>query len=194
MTSVDTTLSAARLMLIYRGFSSDAVRLVRDHGIDHRSIATAVGALGVVPVTFSGRFFDFDDDEGELAVVVEVFGDDGETVIDLAAWRPSAPTVIATFSGRASILGEAVAWNPASYFGGRPLRVYRDATKWLVDSCHGVVIADMARSARALQDVLATMGAIAAEDEAHAAQISDAIAGLADLSRILVPQAARIAA
>jgi hypothetical protein len=96
-------------------------------------------------VVFPGAMFDFaaaGSADSVRAIVHLAVGEDAETPIDLVAWTRERPDRILRCLGVAQAIGIDQLFNPASYFAGRPLRVYRSVLAWLAASCDGVVPLD----------------------------------------------------
>src|SRR5437016_290239 len=69
---------------------------IRSASIDLSVCYPSCGILAVAAVSFlPGRYFEFDDD-GIPSAVIDVIGDDAETVIDLCAWPLRNPGKFAT--------------------------------------------------------------------------------------------------
>ena len=173
------------------GAARSSVSYCREHGIDWSSIEPATGGLflaNIVPDP-PGRFRF--DPRGIEAAVVEAIGEDCESVEDIVAWPVGDPELVLTACGIATVLGEAHAANPATFALGQPLRLFRTPLAWLQAGCQGAVVLDYQRGARWLRDL---DGPIAAEDEAHAAHIREAIIATLRLTRIMVPRRRRVAA
>jgi hypothetical protein len=157
---------------------------VYGHGLDLGIVAAHAGAFGVCPTRFfPGRRFDFDD-EGSPAAIIEVFDEDGETTVDLMAWPLDKPDQFACALGRADGLGLWQVRNPATYFAGRPLQVWRTPLAWLQASCLGAVVFD-ASSARSW--LSAAPGLIAGEDIAHTRGLARLLHPFVEPIRILAP-------
>lgn len=170
----------------------DWLRYVSANSIDLTTIYPHVGILGVTGAEFfEGHRFDFSEN-GTPAAVIEVIGDDAETVVDLCAWLVDQPQQFATALGHADGLGVWQVQNPATYFGGRPLLVHKTPLAWLQANCRGVVILNERSAPRWLA---AAPGPIAGQDVAHARSIARMLAGYFDPESILAPvKARRIAA
>ncbi|MDX6807171.1 hypothetical protein [Terrihabitans rhizophilus] len=125
--------------------------------------------------------FNFDGN-GVRAFVLPV-RDAYEAVIDLAAWRIDRPDKVARLEGRASCLGEGLLEAPETYFGGRPLSVYRDAMGWLRAAGQGVVIIDRANAWRRFLEV----PSIAGEDTQHGLELQTLLTPPVPSCRVLVP-------
>lgn len=152
--------------------------------IDLRHLARLNIGFSLMPVAFFGDRFDFvDEDErdAELGAVVEAVAADVKTVIDFVAWSPDNPAKFATLLGIADALGEEHVENPATYFGGQALRVWRTPLGWLQSQCRGVAILNPASTPRWLA---AAPGLIAAEDIDHAREIGRLLHPYGDPRRI----------
>jgi hypothetical protein len=132
--------------------------------------------------------FNFDSN-GVRAFVLPV-RDTDEAVIDLAAWRIDRPDKVARLEGRASCLGEGLLDAPETYFGGRPLHVFRDALGWLRACGQGVVILDRPNAWRRFLNV----PSIAGEDAEHGIELKSLLRPPTPPCRVLVPFERRQAA
>lgn len=141
--------------------------------------------LGVVAgEMLPGGRWDFRAD-GEPLAAIEILGRDDETPIDLVAWPvEGASEQFGTLLGRAVLLGEARVRNPATYFGGKPLRVFSTPLAWLHHKCLGVVILDPALAAPLLAEAL---GFIAGEDVQHGRQLAHLLRHLVHPRRVVAP-------
>lgn len=172
--------------------SEDWLRYMSANSIN---IVEAYAHVNILAVTgaefFEGRRFDFSSN-GVQTAVIEVLGDDAETVVDLCAWPVDRPQDFATALGRADGLGVWQVQNPATYIGGRPLLVHRTPLEWLQTECRGVVILNEHSAPRWLAPA---SGPIAGQDVVHARSIARMLAGYFDPESILAPvKARRIAA
>ena len=104
---------------------------------------------------------------GEPAVVFEVMGEDGETVIDLCAWSIEDPFRFATALERADIAGEC--WLTAGCHPDDVLRVHRTPLAWMKSGCDGVVILRRDYDASKFGQ---WWGRIAGEDQRHADELA----------------------
>jgi hypothetical protein len=178
---------SARIELLRRTSEPACVeasgQYIRQHHLDFANVEAAAGFLAVLPLRIEQAWFDFAD-EGELGVVIEAFGEDGETVDDLAAWPVAAPDRLYSMFGRVPVLGAANISNPATYFLGRPLQVHRTALSWLKAGGTGCVVVNEPAAARMLIDV---PGNYAGEDRKHAVDLRRMGERLLDPKRILYP-------
>jgi hypothetical protein len=164
--------------------SLDWLAYVRREELATQAIYPFAGMMAVTRVRFfAGRRFDFDDD-GIPAAVIGACGADAETIEDLVAWPLSQPMKFATALGRARGLGVDQARNPASFFGGKPLQVWRTPLGWLRAGCRGVVVLDQGAAALWLGDAL---GPVAGEDLEHAREIGRLLHPYVDPHRVLFP-------
>ena len=160
----------------------------RQHSIAWRETEPACGGVYLAPIMpLPGGRFDFAPD-GVEAVVCEAIDPDGIEVIDLVAWSADDPARVWTAIGAAAVLGANVAANPATFAFGRPLRLFRTPLCWLKAGCDGIAILDLDRAVRWL--IEADVPVLAAEDDAHAAELHAARVRLIQGQRILVPEAA----
>ncbi len=164
-----------------------SVAYCRARGLDWSPIEAACGGVFLVPVRPDRAWFDVDPD-GVEAAVCQARGPDSVEVVDLVAWSLDNPARWWTAIGAAVVLGEAVAHNPATGFGGAPLRLFRHPLRWLQAGCDGAVILDPARGGRWLLDL--PVAAVAAEDDAHAAELSAVRDATVDRVAIVVPAVA----
>jgi hypothetical protein len=166
------------------GHSAERYELIEREKLDRNLIEAHAGCVCVCPIKFfPDGTFEFHAN-GKLGGVIEVFDFDDETTIDLVAWSLDDPTKFATAQAYAPGLGLARVRNPATYFGRRPLFVFRTPMAWLKSGCQGVVIL---REASAYLWLSAALGNIAAEDLQHAQQLARLLEGFFDPARILVP-------
>jgi hypothetical protein len=155
------------------------------HGISWSTIEAHAGVLTVIPVLFyTGGKFDFTDYEGEQAVVIEAFEEDGETTLDLVAWPVDRPAQVASMFGRAPLVGMWQVYNPASYIFDEPLQVHRTPLDWLKADGGGCAIVTPRLAAQVLNDL---PGRIAGHDPAHALELGRLLESIVDLSRIVAP-------
>ena len=173
MTGTDLPLLAARAELNRRGEPTiDWLDYVRNSAIDIATVCRFAGMLAVTHCVFyDHRSFDFADPaerEAEPAAVIEALGDDGETVVDLVAWPLEAPDRFCSLFGDVSMLGADRVGNPATYFGGAHLQLYKTPLRWLQAGC---ARRGDHRSARRAVRAAAGVGPIAGEDIDHARAI-----------------------
>ena len=165
------------------------MQYLRETGIDYATAEVACGGVFVAPVLAVPPNSFTISEEGSEGVVVEALAEDGVTVLDLVTWRPSSPHRWRTLLGAAPALGMATAVNPATYFGGLPLQLYRTPLEWLQARCDGAVLLDLKRGARWLLDVDNIAQTLALRDDAHAAEIQATRIALITRQRLVVPVA-----
>ena len=141
----------------------------------------------LLPVRFvqNGRFEFADDGQpgSRPAIIVEALAEDDDTVVDLLAADVAEPRRLASMFGWGQLLGLSHAVNPATYFGGQPLRVFRSVEGWLRAGCGGAVLV----TPDAAWLVLAGLpGPIGAEDLEHARELLRLTHPFLVLDRILV--------
>jgi hypothetical protein len=173
MPDPDLPLIAARAELNWRGDPTvDWLDFIRNNALDVPTVWRFAGVLAVTHCVFyDHRRFDFADPaerETKPAAVIEAHGDDAETVIDLVAWPLDAPGRFGSLFGDAMLLGVDRVGNPATYFGGQHLQLYRTPLAWLQAGCAGAVIIDPHGARFVLRRAL---GPIAGEDLDHARAI-----------------------
>ena len=166
----DLPLLAARAELVSRANPTlDWLDYTRNAGLDIPTVCRFAGLIAVTRCVFFDHCrFDFADPaerEAEAAAVIEALGDDGETVIDLVAWAIDAPDRFASLFGDVSMLGDDRVDNPASYFGGAHLQLFKTPLRWLQASCNGAVVIDPHGARIVLRRA---GGPIAGEDIQHA--------------------------
>ena len=159
-----------------------SVLYARRHGIDLAAIEAHAG----IPVLTALRYQpdrSFDLGGGTASIVIEARGEDLDEVLDLVAWPLERPSKFARLYGRAAVLNLRSVSVPSPTAG--PLRVHRTPLAWLQAACDGVVLLDPARGILPLRDV---GGPIAAEDDAHAAELAGLMVASLPLARIVVPE------
>ena len=140
------------------------------------------------PCAFSsGGFFRLaqHEDEGEPAFI-SLVSDVRENGLDLVAWPTRDPKRLARRDGAAALLGEGSLSNPATFYRGRPVRIFRSPITWLANDRNGVVIVDPVGAALRLADV----PGILAEDTEHARELGRLLAPHVSADRILASRAA----
>lgn len=173
------------------GAAADNFAQLRDfiahEALDLPLVETFAGSITLARCAFSPppRRFHFDA-AGELAAVVEALEiEHGERwLVDHVAWPVDRPSEFATAAGRADLLGADQVGNPASFYGGRPLRVHRHPLSWLRASCQGVVPLEERRAGTRLAGAL---GNLLAEDLDHARELHRLMGRAFPTSRIRVP-------
>jgi hypothetical protein len=190
MTDMHYALLAARSEFYERSqVTAEFLHYVRRHGLELRRISGFAGATGIVPVVdCGGGRFDWDA-PGDMiqAFICEAYAEDGETVIDLVAWPVNQPSKVLTMLGRVPLLGLWEVMNPATYYGGKPLRMHRTPLDWLQSGCRGAAIV---RKEAAAQILFGLVGAIAAADQNHARELHQVISMMIPKGKIVVPRAA----
>jgi hypothetical protein len=171
--AIDLPLLAARAELNSRAEPTvDWLDYIRNTGIDLPTVCRFAGVLAVTHCIFyDHRRFDFADPgerEAQFAAVIEALGNDAETVIDLVAWPLDGPGRFASLFGDVAMLGADRVENPASYFGGQHLQLYKNPLRWLRADCGGAVIIDPHGARFVLRRAL---GSVAGEDIDHARAI-----------------------
>ena len=145
---MDVELLLARAELYERADpTAQWLAYIKAERIDARDCCPHCGLLAVTPCAFFSSRFDFaapDEADAEPAAVIECLGDDGATIIDLCAWPLADPTRFAIMFGTAFALGIERVDNPATYFAGQHLQLYRTPLRWLQAGCDGAVILDQA--------------------------------------------------
>ena len=163
------------------------IAYARTHGIDLLTAEACAGCLtlnGIRPR--QDGTFDFDDD-GIEGAVIEVLGENAESLHDLIAWPLDMPHRWRLWAGTAGALGTAAAVNAATYFGRQPLRVFREPLTWLRAGGVGFVPLDRRWSAWYLLNIMPMADVLAAEDDGHAVELVAARHALVDEQRIVVP-------
>jgi len=145
----------------------------KSYGI--RSTPTSSDCVGVITLArisdLGNQRFDFDPN-GIEAVIFEAMGKDGETTIDLVAWPIDCPNIVLTMFGRCGLIGAFSAFNPATYYGGLPLPVYRSPLELFRAGFTGAAIAVRNIAARQLIDL---PGRVVAQDYRHGKDLQDMI-------------------
>ena len=159
------------------------IRFIKGEGIDVRQCQRFCGLVAVLGIVIDPPVFEFHDG-GEAGVVIEVLGDDSETIIDLCAWSLVRPEKHATMFGNAIGLGGYQIANPATYFAGQHLQVHRTPLAWLKAGCAGVVILNRIGAS----DWLGSAKLIAAEDQSHGRELAKTLRGVIPPDRILIPR------
>ena len=170
------------------------VNYLAAHNIDINAVAGFCGSPTVLPITLlRNKRFDLPDhDAGAGAgVVIEVRGEDGETVIDLVAWPITNATDIHTLCGSAPILGLWQAFNAATYVFDYPLAIHRTPLDWLKADCQGaaIIIPDLA--AQTFLDIANFGGQIGASDPAHARELKAHLVAFFSTVKIISPNPLR---
>lgn len=184
MMTVALDILAARARL-YRAYpTATSVAYVRDNELDMRQLADAAGCFTVMRVAVSGDRFEFSETGNTIVAIVEAFGRDGETSVDLVAWPLDAPQRVLTMFGRTPILGLVNVFAATTYAFDRPLVCYRTPLAWWQAGCRGAVVLDPSSAARLLLDA---PGLISGEDLEHSRQIAELVRSLFDPARFVAP-------
>ena len=165
--------------------SRASIEYVRRHGLDMKAIERDAGAFTVLRVAYPcPDRFDFGGPDDVPSVVIQAHDESG-VFADLVAWPIDAPGRFATMFGRVPMLGEGAVQNPATYFLGRPLRLYRTPLAWLQAGCEGAAcILDPRAAAWRLLDPL---GPIACDDARHQREVRTLLRSVADAVQLVVP-------
>ena len=165
---------------------------LESQGVDVPQILNLAGPIVEHDIiVFPGAMFDFatpGSADSVRAVVHVAVGEDAETPVDLVAWTREQPDRILRCLGIAQAIGIDRLFNPASYFAGRPLRVYRSALAWLAAGCDGLVPLDCAAIRHHLDCLRLDNCRLAAESLTHGRALRAALAPLPAHIRILVPR------
>lgn len=130
------------------------------------SDCTGIFTLAGIAVHGNDRF-DFDP-LGIKAVVFEAIGEDGETPIDLVAWPIDFPWQVLTMFGRCGLIGAFYAFNPATYYAGSVMPIYRSPVELFRSGSGGAAIAVPQIAARQLIDL---PGPVVAQDLRHGIEL-----------------------
>ena len=165
-------------------WSVEASAYVAKNGVDMQAVNARGILLSIIDSNFFGNgHFDFADEGGTPAVVIEVLGDD-EATIDLVAWPVDHSETFATMLG-SDVLGMARVLSPATWTAGYALNVFKTPLRWLQAGCDGCVVLDHRNVPAWLGKV---SGPIQAEDVDHARQLDAWLNPRFDRRRILVPR------
>jgi hypothetical protein len=147
------------------GLPSDAqIRWLLDQGVSAETLEAEPCSIAATKVRFEGRFF-IPDPDGEQALVFRAI--DRDQVIDLIAWSPHSDK-IGLFLGLAFCLGDQdQLYNPASWFAGGGLNIYRSPLEWLRANHRGIVIVDRKQAYAMLRRVPRLL----VDDIAHGEQV-----------------------
>lgn len=165
---INPMLWSARAEFYARAWPSPtSIEYARRHELDVDTIARFAGAFGIAEVIdCNNRRFDFrESDNSFAAAIIEAFGSDGETCVDLVGWPLDRPDYVMTVAGRCGLLGAWEAMNPATYIMGARLRMHRTPLGWLKAGCEGAVVVVAQIAARMLLEL---PGKVAGEDPRHA--------------------------
>lgn len=119
-----------------------------DHGVSTETLETEL--IAATSARFDERFF-VPYPDGEKALIFRAT--DRDEVIDLIAWSPRTDQV-GSFLGLAFCLGDQdQLHNPASWFAGGGLNIYRSPLGWLRGNRRGIVIVDAQQTYAMLRHV-----------------------------------------
>jgi hypothetical protein len=155
-------------------------RRLTELGIPPELIEPPLAMIGLANIRVSANQYEPDPHGGAALVTPVLIGNPGSpeavdpertvrragALIDLVAWRPDRPDMIATRTGAASWLG---AIEP-QYLAPSPVAIWRSPLGWLRAGCRGLALLtpDPAEGWRILSDCT---GGVVAEGEQHAAEL-----------------------
>ena len=186
----DIGLAEAALCRVATARLGPDIRYMREQSIDLAEAEACAGLLTVNAIRpRSDGGFNFDE-RGIEGAVIEVLGEDAETITDLVGWPTASPHRWRRWAGTAGALGTAAAVNASTYFGGQPLRIYRTPLRWLQAGGVGFCPLDQKWSIQYLREIAIIAGTLAAEDDLHAAELVASRYALVDEQRVVVPATA----
>lgn len=118
-------------------------------------------------------------------IVLEAHGGDGETIIDLIAWLEDQPEHVMTMFGRCGFLGAFSVTNPASYYMGGALPVFRTPLEFMQAGFIGAV--PIVPSAAAQMMFNMPEARFQAQDLEHAEELERLRHGIMPKDQIVVP-------
>jgi len=164
---IDAKLAAYAMYTTY-GLDPLPFDELRTQGVDCEALAK----LDVVIVKTACTFYsegDFDfDDLGEISLAFAIVGEDGETEQDIVAWPARQPDRLGLYFHRAPVVGAWNLTNPASFYGGKALPLWRTPLRWLQEDCAGGVVLQPIAAAPMLARA---PGQFIAEDVDHAREL-----------------------
>jgi hypothetical protein len=186
VTPLDIAVMAARVEFHERAVPSfAATTYLRESGVDQAALIGFIGSLSVMSAAFhEDRRFDFADD-GVDALVLEGFGADGETVVDLVAWPLAEAARPACMFGRVGLLGLWEAMGAATYAMGGALTIHATPLDWLRAGCRGAAIVDPRTAARQMLDL---PGKVLARDVEHGRYLRALVRSVVPDDFVLVPE------
>ena len=117
---------AAAALLAFNALARPSVEYCKANGVDWTATEPASGGIYLAPVRNVGvAQFDFDVDGKIVAVVCPVIDRDGSASPTWRAGFLTGPTGCGRYSVSAPALGLQAAESPFTYFGDRPLHLYR---------------------------------------------------------------------
>jgi hypothetical protein len=153
-----------------------------DHGVSTETLETEL--IAATSARFDERFF-VPYPDGEKALIFRAT--DRDEVIDLIAWSPRTDQV-GSFLGLAFCLGDQdQLHNPASWFAGGGLNIYRSPLGWLRGNRRGIVIVDAQQTYAMLRHVPRLL----VDDIAHGEQVKRWMRAPKPASQILIAQQGR---
>jgi hypothetical protein len=170
-------------------FDPAVLRYFQNNNLEVEPLLEVAGLIGSFRVRFNDGYFDLDD-SGESAICHIVYADDAETPCDVLAWSMHRPNRFGVFRGASGILGVDQVLNPATYYGGKPCRLWSTPLKWLHAGCQGAVVLDGALATTILQGA---PGRLAAESRVHAAELTRDLPLVFRAKPVLIPRCRRAA-
>jgi len=146
-----------------------------------------VGACAIVPIIDCGnRCFDFHNTHQDAlkAFVMEVYGKDGESVVDLIAWPLDRPRHVMTMFAECGLIGLWEAMRSANYVFDFPLPMYRTPLDWLKSGCRGAAVVTPHIAARQLLDI---PGRVSARDVRHGRELQALMQSVIPKDRVVIP-------
>ncbi len=167
-------------------WSREEADYVAANRINPEAVNAHAGLLTVTNCEFFGNgYFAFADDHGVRSAVIEVYGEDDETSVDICAWALDRAGTFATMFG-SDALGAARVSNPATWAFGGVLKIFRTPLKWLQAGCQGCCILDHRYVSIWLREAVGY--GIEVEDEEHGLQLAAMLnPPRFDERRLLVP-------
>lgn len=164
--------------------SAETQEALRQAGVPNSVLGSIAGPREALVVFYDAHRFDLTEDgeEGAETALILAVRDVRERVVDLAAFKLTAPAMISTWEGHAAFLGQGLIDNPAATRYG-PLRAFPDALAWLRAAGDGVVVIDPGRAWRLLLDHGTPLEAT---DHAHARRLRNQLAPPRNAVRVLV--------
>jgi hypothetical protein len=140
------TLASARLAQRVLPYLDETLAYQKANGISaarfRPTASDAVGLISFADIVDCGNHhleFGRPGEEAIPGIVLEALGADGETVVDLVAWPVDRPEHVMTMFGSCGFLGTFAVTNPASYYMGFALPLFRTPLEFLQVGCVGAV-------------------------------------------------------